>query len=522
VDFLCFNIYLHQRKAWRAYLARLQMLSDGKPLLVGEFGIDSLREGEPRKCEMLSWQIEEAFRTGAAGAILFSFTDDWHRDGRAVSDWQLGITDRGRQPKSSFAVVREKFRAAPRFPLRSYPRVSVVVASYNAERTLKACLESLQQLDYPLRSDLVDDGSTDRTQAIAADFPRARYIPHPRNFGLSVARNTGIAAATGEIVAFTDADCRVDEDWLYYLVGELLDSDFAAVGGPNLLPPDDSAVAAAVMASPGGPAHVMLNDRVAEHIPGCNMAFYKWALVGLGGFDPIFERAGDDVDVCWRLQQAGWNIGFSAAGFVWHYRRSTIRDYLKQQRGYGEAEALLVRKHPEYFNTFGGSMWRGASILRPGGTDASAGESFTAACLAGAGYQALYAPAGVQPDALHHARVPRADHAAALGAFGEFSSSETFGHHEPFGAIGRSAVPRRPSGSAPGEDRWWSRPLIARCSFSNRSCAAGHVTRAGLPRAQNLHSPLIVSTPWHCERATVASEKCFMVRKAHRSNRFCT
>jgi hypothetical protein len=89
------------------------------------------------------------------------------------------------------------------------------------------------------------------------------------------------------------------------------------------------------------------------------MAFYKWALAEVGGFDPIFRMAGDDVDLCWRLQQKGLKIGFSPAGFVWHHRRSTVRAYLKQQHGYGEAEALLVRKHPEYFNMFGASMWRG-------------------------------------------------------------------------------------------------------------------------------------------------------------------
>jgi hypothetical protein len=165
--------------------------------------------------------------------------------------------------------------------------------------------------------------------------------------------------AEGEVVAFTDADCRADEDWLYYAVADLLKGSFVGVGGHNFLPPDDSALAAAVMAAPGGPAHVMLTDRVAEHIPGCNMAFYKWALEEINGFDPIFQKAGDDVDVCWRLQQRGFKIGFSPAGFVWHYRRSTVPAYLRQQRGYGEAEALLVRRHPEYFNTFGGSMWQG-------------------------------------------------------------------------------------------------------------------------------------------------------------------
>ena len=89
------------------------------------------------------------------------------------------------------------------------------------------------------------------------------------------------------------------------------------------------------------------------------MAFYKWALAEIGCFDPMFDKAGDDVDLCWRLQQRGWQIGFSPGGFVWHCRRSTVAAYLEQQRGYGEAEAMLARRHPEYFNSFGGSVWRG-------------------------------------------------------------------------------------------------------------------------------------------------------------------
>ena len=211
----------------------------------------------------------------------------------------------------------------------------------------------------------MDDGSTDGSSDIASRFKKIRYIRHEKNMGLSVARNTGISAALGDVVAFTDSDCRADEDWLFYLVGVLLNSQFAGIGGHNLLPPEDSWVAAAVMVSPGGPAHVMITDRLAEHIPGCNMAFYKWALDEIGGFDPVFRKAGDDVDVCWRLQQQGYELGFSPGGFVWHYRRATARDYLKQQQGYGEAEALLVRRHPEYFNWFGGSQWRGR-IYSPG------------------------------------------------------------------------------------------------------------------------------------------------------------
>src|SRR5207249_2726348 len=162
------NIYLHQEQPFKNYLARLQMLADTKPLLLGEFGVDSAREGEARKCELLEWQIRGAFRGGLAGAVLFSFTDEWFKDGREIEDWEMGLTTRERRPKQSFAVVRRMFREAPNFPLPRRPKVSVVVASYNADRTLRACLVSLRQLNYPdYEIILVDDGSTDTTRGIA-------------------------------------------------------------------------------------------------------------------------------------------------------------------------------------------------------------------------------------------------------------------------------------------------------------------------------------------------------------------
>ncbi len=360
LDFCCFNVYLHDRRALRQYLARLQTLAGEKPLLLGEFGMDARREGAERQARLLDWTIESGFRAGLAGMIAYTFTDEWFKDGQPITDWEFGLTTRERVPRPAFATVQAAYRVAPYFPARSEPLVSVVVASYNGSRLLRPCLESLAALNYPAYEViLVDDGSTDDTPAIAAQYPNVRWIRHERNRGLSAARNSGIAAARGEIVAFTDDDCRVDEDWLHHLVGELIESGFAGVGGHNLAPGEDSSVAAAVLVSPGGPTHVMLTDRLAEHIPGCNMAFWKSALIEIGCFDPVFTRAGDDVDLCWRLQQQGLQLGFSPGGFVWHARRATVRAYLRQQHGYGEAEALLAAKHPEYFNPLGGSLWRG-------------------------------------------------------------------------------------------------------------------------------------------------------------------
>src|SRR5262249_31144085 len=161
---------------------------------------------------------------------------------------------------------------------------------------------------------------------------------HQPNHGLSYARNIGLDATTGSIIAYTDSDCFADPDWLTFLVDQLQRTGAAAVGGPNLTP-EDGWLAACVAASPGQPMHVLESDQVAEHIPGCNMAFRRDALIAIGGFDYQYRKAGDDVDVCWRLQQAGMWITFAPSAFVWHHRRQTPRTYLKQQIGYGEAEA---------------------------------------------------------------------------------------------------------------------------------------------------------------------------------------
>ena len=193
----------------------------------------------------------------------------------------MGLTTRDRQPKPAFRGGAEDVRRGAVLPAAALSQGLRGGGQLQRRAHAQGLPGIAGRLNYPdYEVILVDDGSTDTTRQIAFAHPNVRYFRHEKNLGLSVARNTGIAAATGEIVAFTDSDCRADEDWLYYLVGNLLESEFAGIGGPNLLPPEDSPVAAAVMASPGGPAHVMLTDRQAEHIPGCNMAFYK---VGAGG-----------------------------------------------------------------------------------------------------------------------------------------------------------------------------------------------------------------------------------------------
>src|SRR5262249_61035732 len=119
----------------------------------------------------------------------------------------------------------------------------VRVVAYNAAYTLDDNLTSLDRLTYPdYEIILVNDGSRDATGDIARRHPRVRLIEVP-NGGLSAARNVGLAEATGEIVAYTDADTRVDPDWLTFLVQPFLTSDVLGSGGPNVVPKHGSSMA---------------------------------------------------------------------------------------------------------------------------------------------------------------------------------------------------------------------------------------------------------------------------------------
>ncbi|MFC7337397.1 glycosyltransferase [Haloferula chungangensis] len=357
-DLTAMNVYLENEDDFRAYLKRLHHIAGDRPVLISEFGLDSRRNGQEAQAATLSWALRAAMEAGTAGMAIYAWSDRWFNAGSEVLDWDFGLIDRDGRDKAALAAVRDT-QAGLEGSETAIPEFSVIICTFNGHDRIRSCLRAtlaLQGVDFEVV--VVDDGSNDGTsELVAREFPEVRLIQIEQS-GLSAARNAGAEAASREILAFTDDDCEPDPQWLSEIAKCFTDG-WDAAGGPNLPPPPSNGIEAVVAGAPGAASHVMLDDVEAEHVPGCNLVVRRSTYFAIGGFDPAYRTAGDDVDFCWRLRDAGFRIGFSPTAFVWHHRRPTLPGYLRQQRGYGRAEAMLMRKHPQRFSPSGDARWHG-------------------------------------------------------------------------------------------------------------------------------------------------------------------
>lgn len=228
------------------------------------------------------------------------------------------------------------------------PVVSVVVPTFNRAPSLRRLLAALQEAEVPpggVEVVVVDDGSSDGTaEVVAAAGPPIRYV-RQENRGPAAARNRGWASARGQIVAFTDDDTVPDRRWLLDLV-EWFDSH-----------PDAGAVGGAIRPlRPGFLAEFVQLDRLVGHgddergvrfLVTANVAFRRWALERVGGFDEGFATpAAEDTDLSFRLRAAGVPLHTCAGAVVLHDHRTTlgalVRTYVEHGRGF----EALARNHP--------------------------------------------------------------------------------------------------------------------------------------------------------------------------------
>jgi mycofactocin system glycosyltransferase len=244
------------------------------------------------------------------------------------------------------------------------PRVSIVIPVYNRPDEIAECLASLSSLDYPpekIEVIVVDDASRDHTAAVVRRYG-VRLIVQPNNMGQSAARNTGVASATGEIIAFLDSDCIAEKGWLRELVPYFQDSRVALVGGyvgayykEKRMDRYEQVCSALNM---GSDAVMGRGEGSVFYVPTCNMLVRRQIYDQVGGLDETLQ-VGEDVDLCWRMMQARHHLFYIPRGRVLHKHRNRLLSGFLRRFDYGTSEAVLYTRFPKVAKLF---PWQPAGL----------------------------------------------------------------------------------------------------------------------------------------------------------------
>ncbi|NDJ17276.1 glycosyltransferase [Myxacorys almedinensis] len=233
------------------------------------------------------------------------------------------------------------------------PYVSVIVPIYNGEADLPDLLACLRSQDYPRdRVDylLVDNGSRDRTAALLTAAMQTetitiRALSEPRIQSSYAARNLGIRTATSTILAFTDADCRPQPNWLSTLVQPFADETVGLVAGEiQALPGQTLLERHAERQETLSQKHTIAHSFCA-YGQTANLAIRLEALKQVGLFRPYLTTGGD-ADICWRiLRQTPWQFRFADGAIVRHRHRATLPELKSQWQRYGRSNRYLHDLH---------------------------------------------------------------------------------------------------------------------------------------------------------------------------------
>ncbi|MBD1939418.1 glycosyltransferase [Microcoleus sp. FACHB-68] len=229
------------------------------------------------------------------------------------------------------------------------PRVSVIVPIYNGEADLPDLLNCLRLQTYPthlVEYLLVDNNSSDHTGPLIASAGEGfRHLSENQIQSSYAARNTGIRAATGNILAFTDADCRPNPNWLNTLIQPFVKENVGIVAG------EIEALAGETLLEKYASRQDTLSQKHTLAHPFCpygqtaNLAIRRQVLEEVGLFRPYLTTGGD-ADICWRiLRQTHWQLEFAPDAIVQHRHRSTLRQLRSQWRRYGESNKYLHELH---------------------------------------------------------------------------------------------------------------------------------------------------------------------------------
>jgi mycofactocin system glycosyltransferase len=291
------------------------------------------------------FELDASYRRTAAGALIVGGSPlrlfRLSPAGQAVAD----ALEAGQDLPANHAALTDRLvdaGAIHPLPVNSTATagdVTVVVPAWRRVPTLAG-------IDGVAAVVVVDDGSD---PPLVAGAP-ATVVRLPDNRGPAAARNAGLATVTTAFVAFVDTDVEPGEGWLDALLGHLADERVALVAPRVVSAPGGSAAVDLVEGERGsldlGPARARIapGSRVS-YVPAAALVCRTAAVRAVGGFDDAL-RWGEDVDLVWRLVEAGWRCRYEPSVVLTHRARTAIGGWLRQQYEYGTSAAPLAARHP--------------------------------------------------------------------------------------------------------------------------------------------------------------------------------
>ena len=235
------------------------------------------------------------------------------------------------------------------------PPVTVIIPIYNGETDIPYLLECLYNQSYErnlVEYLLVDNNSRDRTANIletavkeaAENNINLHHLTEKEVQSSYAARNLGIRRASHDILAFTDADCRPQPNWLSKIVQPFINPEVGIVVGEINALHGNSLLEQYAERNQLMSQHFLLKHPFGAYGQTANIAIRKQALVDSGLFRPHLTTGGD-ADICWRIQQQGWQLEYAADAIISHRHRATLNNFRSQFRRYGRSNYYLHQLH---------------------------------------------------------------------------------------------------------------------------------------------------------------------------------
>lgn len=225
--------------------------------------------------------------------------------------------------------------------------ISVIIPTYNSEKTIEKCIRALLNQSYPKNEYeiiVVDDGSTDRTADVIPKFKRVKLIEQ-KHRGPAVARNLGVKNSKGQIILFTDADCIPDKKWIKNMVEPFDDKEVIGVSGTYKTFNKSSLIARFAGYEIEERHKKLEKQKYIDFIGTFSAAFRKNIFLKSKGFDETFTTSsGEDPELSFRIEKYGKMV-FQPNAFVYHFHPNTLFKFLRQKFLRGYWRVFLYKKH---------------------------------------------------------------------------------------------------------------------------------------------------------------------------------